>query len=169
MVARAERARRNQYVFAATALACAVAAGAVYAHTQTQKAPPPDVGSGRVAWFDITTSDLAGAKTFYSSLFGWTFTPVQGAADLAVEIVSRDLPIGTIRIADGPIAAFNGVVYVQVSDLSASCKRAAALGGKVVPGFPFNLPDRPGAIALVMDPTGHPIGMYSRTRLPGGK
>jgi hypothetical protein len=34
-----------------------------------------------------------------------------------------------------------------------------------VPGFPFNLSDGTGAIALVLDPAGHPMGMYSRTRL----
>jgi hypothetical protein len=34
------------------------------------------------------------------------------------------------------------------------------------PPFPFNLPDGTGAIALVADPSGHPIGMYSRTLLP---
>ena len=79
--------------------------------------------AGRVAWFDITTSDLAGAKTFYGGLFDWRFNPLQGT-DAAVEIVSRDLPIGTIRRAEGAITAFNGVVYVQVTDLSGSIRES---------------------------------------------
>ncbi len=29
----------------------------------------PDVGPGRIAWFDITTTDLAKSKAFYGSLF----------------------------------------------------------------------------------------------------
>ena len=29
------------------------------------RTPPADVGSGRVAWFDITTTNLDGAKNFY--------------------------------------------------------------------------------------------------------
>jgi predicted enzyme related to lactoylglutathione lyase len=58
------------------------------------------------------------------------------------------------------------VVYVQVADIQASCGRAKELGGTVVEGFPFNLPDRSGAVALVLDPAGHPMGMYSRTPLP---
>ena len=166
MTAISKRSIRRSHLFAVTALAGAIAVGTVYAHGQSKQAPLPDVGSGRVAWFDITTSDLPKAKTFYGGVFDWTFAPVPGAADQAVEIVSRDLPVGTIRVADGPITGFNGVVYVQVSDLPASCKKASALGGKVVPGFPFNLPDERGAIALVMDPSGHPIGMYSRALLP---
>jgi predicted enzyme related to lactoylglutathione lyase len=128
------------------------------------KTPPKDVGAGRVAWFDITTSNLPQAREFYGKLFDWKFTAIQGT-DQAVEIVSGDTSIGTIRVAAGKIGPFNGVVYIQVSDIQASCKKAKELGGTLVPGFPFNLSDGTGAIGLVTDPSGHPVGMYSRTPL----
>jgi predicted enzyme related to lactoylglutathione lyase len=130
-----------------------------------KKQPKADVGAGRVAWFDITTTKMPAAKEFYSKLFGWTFTTFPGT-DLAVEIVSGDKSIGTLRVAEGTISSFNGVVYVQVDDMPASCKKAKELGGTIPPGFPFNLSDTGGAVALVVDPAGHPIGMYSRTSLP---
>lgn len=129
------------------------------------KPPPPDVGPGRVAWFDITTSNLPQSREFYGKLFDWKFNPVQGT-DQAVEIVARGAAIGTLRVAEGKISGFNGVVYVQVTDIQTSCKKSKELGGTVVEGFPFNLPDGIGAIAVVLDPSGHPVGMYSRTRLP---
>ena len=94
----------------------------------------------------------------------WKFNPVQGTS-LAVEIVSGGSAIGTIRVADGHISPFNGVVYVQVLDIQESCKKAKELGGTLVPGFPFDLPNGTGAIGLVSDPAGHPVGMYSRTPL----
>ena len=128
------------------------------------KSPPADVGSGRIAWFDITASNLPQSKEFYGKLFDWTFSPLQGT-DQAVEIVARAAAIGTLRVAEWKISAFNGVVYVQVTDIQASCRKAKELGGTVAPGFPFNLPDGTGAIALVLDPSGHPVGMYSRTPL----
>jgi predicted enzyme related to lactoylglutathione lyase len=128
------------------------------------KSLPADVGPGRIAWFDLTTSNLSQSKEFYGKLFDWSFTPVQGT-DQAVEIVAHGTAIGTLRVAEGKISAFNGVVYVQVTDIQASCKRAKELGGTVVAGFPFNLPDGRGAVALVLDPAGHPVGMYSRTPL----
>lgn len=131
----------------------------------TQKAPPADVGTGRIAWFDITTSNLPQSKEFYGKLFDWQFTPLQGT-DQAVEIVAGGTPIGTLRGAEGKISGFNGVVYVQVPDIQAGCEKAKELGGTVVPGFPFNLPDGIGAIGLVVDPSGHPVGLYSRTPLP---
>jgi len=131
----------------------------------THKLPPADVGPGRIAWFDITTANLPQSKEFYGKLFDWQFTPVKGT-DQAAEIIAGGTAVGTLRVAEGKISPFNGVVYVQVTDIQASCKKANQLGGTVVPGFPFNLPDGTGAIAVVVDPAGHPVGLYSRTPLP---
>ena len=141
-----------------------VALGAgVFAQVKPQM--PMDVGPGRVAWFDITTPDLARAKEFYGKMFDWTFTAVAGTTQ-AVQITSRGVGIGTIRGADGAISGYNGVIYVQVEDVQAASNKAKALGGKLVDGFPFNLPNSTGAIAVIMDPSGHPLGLYSRTPLP---
>ena len=134
-------------------------------HADTAKAPPLDVGAGRIAWFDITPTHLAQSKDFYGKLVNWQFTPVEGT-DMAAEIVASGRAIGTLRVADGKIAAFNGVVYIQVTDIQASCKKAKELGGTIEEGFPFNLPGGIGAIAVVVDPAGHPVGLYSRTPLP---
>jgi predicted enzyme related to lactoylglutathione lyase len=129
------------------------------------KSLPREIGSGRIAWFDITTSNLPQARQFYGKLFDWQFAPVQGT-DLAVQVVVDGKAIGTLRVAEGKISPFNGVVYIQVVDIHASCRRSEELGGTVPAGFPFNLPDGTGAIALVVDPLGHPVGMYSRALIP---
>lgn len=150
--------------FLAASIAFVLAAGLCAA--LDQKGPKTDVGDGRVAWFDITTTNLNQSKAFYAGLFGWEFTSVPGGENLALEIVSGGQPIGTLRVAEGKISPFDGVVYIQVKDLPASCAKAKELGGMIPPGFPFNLSDGRGAIALVADPAGHPVGMYSRTPLP---
>jgi uncharacterized protein len=124
----------------------------------------PDVGPGRIAWFDITTTNMAKSKEFYGKLFDWTFNSLKGS-DLAAEIVAGGTAIGTLRVAEGKISGFNGVVYVQVADMQASCKKAKDLGATVVNGFPFDLQDGGGAVGLALDPAGHPIGMYSQTPL----
>jgi uncharacterized protein len=144
----------------------ALALSASLSAAPENKGAKPDVGDGRVAWFDITTTDLAQAKAFYTGLFGWEFTSLKGYENLAAEIVSGGQPIGTLRKAEGKISPYDGVVYIQVKDLPASCAKAKELGGTIVPGFPFNLEDGRGAIGLVVDPSGHPVGMYSRTALP---
>jgi hypothetical protein len=144
------------------AMAMSVALLTPQSQATPPKAAPADVGQGRVSWFDITTPDLPAAKAFYGKLLDWTFTPLEGT-DLAVEIVAGGAAIGSLRVAEGKISNFNGVVYIQVADIQASCAKAKQLGGTIPPGFPFNLTDRPGAIAVVLDPAGHPIGLYSRT------
>jgi uncharacterized protein len=149
------------------AMTLALALGSGELPADPPKSPPADVGPGRVAWFDIATSNLPQSKEFYGGLFDWTFTPVPGT-DQAAEIVARGEAIGTLRVAEGRVSPFNGVVYVQVTDIQASCRRSKELGGTVAPGFPFNLPGGIGAIALVLDPAGHPVGLYSRTSLAEG-
>ncbi|MBA3961984.1 MAG: VOC family protein [Chthoniobacterales bacterium] len=135
------------------------------ARAEGNKSMPADVGDGRVAWFDITTTNLAQSKDFYGKLFGWTFASVQGS-DQAAEISAGGKGIGTIRVADGKISPFNGVVYIQVSDVPASCAKAKQLGATIAPGFPFNLPNGTGAISLLLDPAAHPMGLYARKSLP---
>lgn len=148
-------------------LAMTVAVTLVTGHLQagSPKSPPADVGPGHIAWFDITSTSLPQSKEFYGTLFDWKFASLSGT-DQAVEIVAGGQAIGTLRVAEGKISPFNGVVYVQVTDIQASCKKSKELGATVAPGFPFNLPDGRGAVALVLDPAGHPVGMYSRTTLP---
>lgn len=148
----------------AMTLLLTVGAGPLRAE-EAHKAPKPDVGPGRIAWFDISTAHMAQSKEFYGKLLGWQFTSLAGT-DLAVEIVAGGTPIGTLRAAEGKVSPYNGVVYVQVEDLVATCQKVRELGGTVVPGFPFDLEDGRGAIGLAVDPAGHPIGFYSRTPLP---
>ena len=141
----------------------AIAAAALLA--QGQAPMPADVGAGRAAWFDITTTNLTRAREFYGTLFGWTFTAIAGTTQ-AIEINSRGVAIGTIRGAEGAISRFNGVVYIQVDDVRSASEKAKTLGATIVPGFPFNLPNGTGAISLLTDPLGHPLGLYSRARIP---
>lgn len=51
---------------AATLVTLAVTLVAAQTEARAKK---PDVGAGRVAWFDITTTDLAKSKEFYCKLF----------------------------------------------------------------------------------------------------
>ena len=74
----------------------ALALGGGCAHTEQTKSMPIDVGNDRIAWFDITTTDLEKSKGFYGQLFDWQFGPVPGTSK-AVEIVSRGQSIGTMR------------------------------------------------------------------------
>jgi hypothetical protein len=88
-------------------LALALATGELLA--APSKAPPADVGPGRIAWFDITTTNLAKSKEFYGKLFDWQFTAVQGT-DQAAEIVAggtRSEPSAARRARSPPSMAWS--------------------------------------------------------------
>jgi len=161
----------RRFVVATTTVAAAVVAAAlVFAQDAVKPAKRTsiDVGVGKVAWFDVTTSNLAKSRDFYAKLFGWTFEKYPGT-DLAVMIHAGGAPIGTLRVAEGKVSQWNGVVYIQVDDVVASCKTLAELGGTLAPGFPFDLSDGTGAIGLGTDPVGHPIGLYSKKLVAAGQ
>ena len=51
---------------------------------------------GKVIWLDPMTPDLAGAKQFYSGLFGWTFRDIHtGKTDYAVAYLDGQ-PVGGV-------------------------------------------------------------------------
>jgi predicted enzyme related to lactoylglutathione lyase len=86
-------------------------------------------------------------------------------ADQPRRVDAGGTAVETLRVAEGKISPFNGMIYVQATDIQASCRKVNQLRRTVVPGFPFNLPDGTGAIAVAVDPAGHPVGLYSRTPL----
>jgi predicted enzyme related to lactoylglutathione lyase len=160
----------RKLMVAATTAAVVVAAALVFAQDagKPAKRKPIDVGAGKVAWFDITSSSLEKSRDFYGKLFGWRFEKY-AATNLALMIYAGDTSIGTLRVAEGKVSQWNGVVYIQVDDVVASCDKLKELGGTLAPGFPFDLSDKTGAIGLGTDPTGHPIGLYSQKLVAAGK
>ena len=117
-----------------------------YPQAKPAKQLPTDVGAGRVAWFDLSSAKLAASKEFYGKLLGWTFGPVEGT-DQAFEIRSRGIAIGTLRGADGAISAFNGVVYIQVDDLTAVARRLRSSAERWCRAFPSTCPMGPARSA----------------------
>lgn len=114
---------------------------------------------GTPCWVDLATTDLAGAREFYSGLFGWDFVDEQ----------MGEMGIGTYSMAmiDGvPTAAIYGLgpgqlrqaagpgwnVYVSVDDIEETLGRARESGGAVHAGA--TEVDRAGKVAVIADPTG---------------
>jgi len=68
-----------------------------------------------------------------------------------------------MRASKDKPSAGNSVVYIQVENIVTACNEAKELHGNVPEGFPFDLPVGRGSVALIVDPTGHTIGIYCRT------
>jgi predicted enzyme related to lactoylglutathione lyase len=117
---------------------------------------------GTPNWVDLQTTDPAAAKTFYSSLFGWTYddmpTDDQGGVYSLAQVKGKDVAAiaGMPPGGDGIPPHWNS--YVSVSDVDAATALVEPAGGSVIMA-PFDVLDA-GRMALIADPTGAIIALW---------
>jgi predicted enzyme related to lactoylglutathione lyase len=115
--------------------------------TRTEHAP------GTFSWVDLTTSDSAGAKTFYAGLLGWEFEDNEIPGGGGVYTMAQ---VGGEYVAAIPPATdqfpphWNS--YVTVASADDTTAKAKELGANVIEA-PFDVMDA-GRMALFQDPTG---------------
>jgi uncharacterized protein len=113
-------------------------------------------GTNTVAWFEIGAPDVAAAKEFYGSLFGWSFQP-DGEYTL-ITAPGAAGPSGGIFNTGGNIPPY-AIFVVQVADVAATAARSEELGGKVV-AAPMTTDDGM-VIAYLTDPNGSRFALFS--------
>jgi predicted enzyme related to lactoylglutathione lyase len=117
------------------------------------------LGNHPVAFFEIVSPDAPKAQAFYHDLFGWTIDTDDDGYGLVETGAGEEAVSGGI----GPSMAPNdrGVkVYVRTDDLEATIARAQELGSSVYLD-PMDLPGGYGRIAVVSDPDGNPLGLWT--------
>jgi predicted enzyme related to lactoylglutathione lyase len=110
---------------------------------------------------ELSTSDVAKAKSFYGSLFDWKLEDVDipGGPAYTTIGVGGTGPGGGMMKHPVPGAPSTWLAYVLVDDIDAAIKKARALGAKIardkteVPGF--------GWLAIIVDPTGAELGLWT--------
>jgi len=109
---------------------------------------------GRFVWYELTTTDLAAAKTFYAAVMGWRAHDVpMPDMDYALFVAGKATVAGVMGLHAG--AALMGAKprwmgYVGVDDVDATAARVGRLGGTVhVP--PEDIPDI-SRFSVVADP-----------------
>jgi len=110
---------------------------------------------GKVIWVEMVTPDLAGAKRFYSGLFGWTFRDIHvGKTPYAVALLDGR-PVGGLhqrleQNIEQKRPAW--LAFIAVRDVDAAKRTALEHGAKVV-FEPRTFPQR-GRQAVFADPEG---------------
>ena len=112
---------------------------------------------GSFCWIELATTDQAAAKSFYTSLFGWTFNefPMGPSGMYTIfRLQDRDAAAAYTMMPEQSAQGIppNWLLYVAVSSADDAAARATQLGGKVL-GGPFDVMDV-GRMAVVQDPTG---------------
>jgi len=109
---------------------------------------------GAFSWAELATTDVEGAKQFYTALLGWTTeqAPVEGMSyTLAKAGAERVAGIMSNQCSGGELRPQWGV-YITVDDVDATARKAEELGGKVLMP-PTDIPNV-GRFAALMDPQG---------------
>jgi predicted enzyme related to lactoylglutathione lyase len=123
---------------------------------------------GAFSWTELLTSDPQAASAFYGKLFGWKFDEMNMGGDGGPYRVAKvgDTAIGGIMKTPAPAVGMPPMwgVYVTVTDIEATLKQAAALGGKVVAPV-MDVPNV-GRFAVLADPQGATINVMQYS-MPG--
>jgi predicted enzyme related to lactoylglutathione lyase len=118
---------------------------------------------GAPCWVDLASTDPAGARTFYTGLFGWEADPgPAGAYTLA-------------RLGGTPVAGLNGApappgmgttwTLYLAGEADPAAERMTAAGGRLLLA-PIDAGGL-GRVAVATDPGGALIGVWEGATLPG--
>ncbi len=126
---------------------------------------------GTFSWCELLTTDVEGAKKFYTELLGWTVEPVThdcGDSDEAFvyNLVKVDgTEVGGIMAVPAQAQGMPPTwgTYVTVDDVDAAAVKVQDLGGKVVVPLQ-DIPDV-GRFCVIQDPQGAALTLI--TYLPG--
>lgn len=139
--------------------------GAVFGISTTPGKPQPDKGQpglGDFSWFELYTSNVDAAWTFYSTLFGWEKTSAMDMGDMGVyQMFGRGGGVPNGGMMKSPTGAVAWMPYAMVDDARAAARRATDLGAKIVNG-PMAVPGGDW-IAQGMDPQGAMFAVHSKT------
>ena len=106
-----------------------------------------------VVYFEIGCRNRATTTKFYNDLFDWSITDSGIASEIAAA-----LPDGIaghiIELGEEPFSYT--MVYIRVTDIAESLKKAESLGGKTIVG-PIPIPT--GTFAWFADPEGRQVGL----------
>ena len=108
---------------------------------------------GAFSWNELLTTDLDGAKSFYSQMFSWNFEDINNEMPYTLAKVNGKESAGMMTMppeAAGMPPMWGG--YVTVDDVEASATLAEELGGKIL----VEARDIPsvGRFCVISDPQG---------------
>ncbi len=127
-----------------------------------------DHRAGDVWWVDYAALDIAAAKSFFSKMFGWTYTDAPNGGGYQLASASDHLAAGLMDMPDNMREMGMPPVwtpYVNVDSITDTCTRIAELGG-TVQYEPMQV-DEAGWMAVAADPTDAVFGLWQPAKHTG--
>ncbi len=146
------------------ALACTIGAAQAQNATVPPIADPPsqEHHPGKVIFVQLTTTDMASAKQFYSGLFGWSFRDVKGTrVPFSLAYVGTE-QVAAIAQRPAPAGGHmqpTWLSFFSTPDVDAAVKLVAGQSGRVL-SAPRDIPGL-GREAVLADPQGAVFGILA--------
>ncbi|NIQ59503.1 MAG: VOC family protein, partial [Gammaproteobacteria bacterium] len=119
-------------------------------------------------WYDLMTTDVDGARDFYTKVLGWGIEMYEGAdPDRPYPMWVAEAPMGGVMELPEEAAAAGApphwLAYIGADDVGAAAARAEELGGRIE--HRQQIPDV-GEFAVVSDPQGAVFAIYEPSGEP---
>jgi predicted enzyme related to lactoylglutathione lyase len=128
--------------------------------------------TGTFCWSELATSDSAGAKKFYTGLFGWgTQDDEVGPGMIYTMALMGDKFVGAMFQMNEEMKKMNipphWLQYVSVDNVADSTAKAKSLGGQVL-REPMDVMDI-GKMAVLQDPSGGAFALWQPLKTIGAQ
>ncbi|MCW2619243.1 MAG: Glyoxalase/bleomycin resistance protein/dioxygenase [Modestobacter sp.] len=121
----------------------------------TRETPWPN---GTPCWVDLGTPDPDGARSFYSSLLGWTYSGGEPEFGGYVMCLKDGRKAGGLGPQQDPADPSRWTTYFAADDVDATVARITEAGGTVL-APPMDVGPH-GRMAIAADPQGNPFGLW---------
>jgi uncharacterized protein len=114
---------------------------------------------GRPLWYELLTTDVKAAESFYTNVVGWTVTPFEGAQPPYDVWNAKDGGIGGVMaLPDGLNVPPHWAMYVGAPNLDDAVAHAERLGASALSPV-IEIPDV-GRIRTMRDPQGAMFSLF---------
>jgi predicted enzyme related to lactoylglutathione lyase len=114
---------------------------------------------GRPLWYELMTTDMAAAETFYRAVVGWTASPFEGAP-MPYTLLNRsgEIPVAGLMTKPDEVPVPFWAMYIGVPRLEDAAAKVASLGGHE--GSPIITVPNVGRMQMLTDPQGAAFFIY---------
>lgn len=127
--------------------------------------------AGRFLWYELLTSDVEGAKAFYSRVMGWGTQPFEGSPDpywlwsVGEKPVAGLMTLPEAAKAQGAPPHWRSYVYTPALD--STREKVESLGGRIL--VPTQEAASIGRFSVFQDPQGAVIGVLEPAEAPSAQ
>jgi predicted enzyme related to lactoylglutathione lyase len=119
-------------------------------------------------WFDLSSTDADGSRSFYSKLFGWTADVIPDPQAGGYGFFNLDgKMVGGVGPVQNPGQPTSWSSYICVRDAATAAEKARQAGGTVMVE-PMDVMGQ-GTLAFVSDPSGAAIGLWQPAEHQGAE